>query len=140
MGWLHDQVVQSLHGLASKAKKLESEIEQNKKLKTFETVVDTMYDGLNSPDFNAPPELEGNSEHTVTMMVVAIILVLVVMVLIGLAIDKYGHIDCMKGRPKFWAIAMLMCSYLLLLPGLTQPLFSFNIVINVVGQRKYVAG
>lgn len=137
MGWFHDHVLQELHDFEHKAEKLEHEIEHNKNLKTFADVVDKVYSGINSPDFNAPPELEGNSEDAVTTMTVVIILVILVLVALGVVLDRQNF-KFMDGRPKFWAIAMLVCSYVLLIPGLTQPLFSFNIVINIIGQRKYV--
>ncbi|CAE7416259.1 HERC2, partial [Symbiodinium sp. KB8] len=39
------------------------------------------------------------------------------------------------GRPPVWSTIMLILSYVLLVPGLTQVLFSFNIVVNVLGHR-----
>ena len=44
----------------------------------------------------------------------------------------------MEGRPHFWAILLLCTSYLLLIPGLINPVFSFSIVINIIGHRKNV--
>jgi len=38
-------------------------------------------------------------------------------------------------RPPAWSMAMLVTSYLLLWPGLTQVIFSFNIVVSVLGHR-----
>ena len=44
----------------------------------------------------------------------------------------------MEGRPRFWSILLLLASYLLLIPGLINPVFSFSIVINIIGHRKVV--
>jgi len=100
--------------------------------------VDTLYHGLNKPDYNQPPELGGDSVTEINWLVLLVLVLTAAAIGLGLVCDKYYRGRYMQGRPRFWAIFLLVTSYLLLIPGLINPVFSFSIVINIIGERKAV--
>lgn len=105
-----------------------------KKLAPFEKGIKEVYAGLRQPDFNAPPELEGNSMAEVNLVVFFIILLVTIATSLGYLLEVHGNCGEATRSPP-WATAMLLSSYALLIPGLTQVIFSFNIVVNVLGHR-----
>jgi len=100
--------------------------------------VDTLYDGLNKPDYNQPPKLGGDSVTEINWLVLLVLVLTAAAIGLGVVCDKYCRGRYMQGRPRFWAIFLLVTSYLLLIPGLINPVFSFSIVINIIGERKAV--
>ncbi|CAE7590588.1 fabB [Symbiodinium sp. CCMP2592] len=136
-----------LPGIHSVEKQISKMEEQ---MKPFEQSMHEVYKGLNAPDFNAPPELEGNSLVQVNWAVFLIIVIVAGGTVVGWFCDLVGlgpkppSVDgglpgayhaASGGRPPAWSTIMLILSYVLLVPGLTQVLFSFNIVVNVLGHR-----
>lgn len=106
----------------------------NKQLAPLQKGMKEVYAGLRQPDFNAPPQLEGNSMAEVNLVVFFIVLMVTVATSLGYLLEVHG--DCGEAhRSPPWATAMLLSSYALLVPGLTQVIFSFNIVVNVLGHR-----
>mmetsp|Transcript_50070 Transcript_50070/g.119646 ORF Transcript_50070/g.119646 Transcript_50070/m.119646 type:complete len:632 (-) Transcript_50070:63-1958(-) len=108
-------------------------------MKPLEQGMHEVYAGLREPDFNAPPELEGHTEGEVNVVVLGLIFLVVIATSLGYLLDAQwaasGAAPGPAGRSPAWATAMMATSYVLLLPGLTQVLFSFNIVVNVLGHR-----
>ncbi|CAE8614423.1 unnamed protein product, partial [Polarella glacialis] len=110
------------------------------KLKTLGSAVgggvDVLYDGLNQPDYNKPPVLGGDSMEATNWLIIGILVAVGGSIALGVFCDQTFRFSWMQGRPKYWAIFLIFVSYLLLIPGLTRPLFSFSVVINVIGHRK----
>lgn len=159
-----------------------------KKLAPVEKGLHEVYKGLNQPDYDAPPVLEGNALGTINLVVLGIIALVagssgLAWLLCrkqqpemsqqlevqtgtdaGDAADesKEGLLAWVTGRksqvkastrsdfsknlsvsenkavdsrPAAWSWALLVTSYALLVPGLTQVIFSFNILVNVLGHR-----
>eukprot|EP00435_Cladocopium_sp_Y103_P074168 s590_g47.t1 len=106
----------------------------NKQLAPLQKGMKEVYAGLRQPDFNAPPQLEGNAMAEVNLVVFFIVLMVTVATSLSYLLEVHG--DCGEvHRSPPWATAMLLSSYALLVPGLTQVIFSFNIVVNVLGHR-----
>jgi len=112
------------------------------KLKTLGSAVgggvDVLYDGLNQPDYNKPPVLGGDSMEATNWLIIGILVAVGGSIALGVFCDQTFRFSWMQGRPKYWAIFLIFVSYLLLIPGLTRPLFSFSVVINVIGHRKAI--
>lgn len=100
------------------------------------TGIDQVYDGLNRPDYNMPPKLGGDSPAQINSLVALVMAGVAAAVALGIYCDRFCRGKAMEGRPRFWAIFLLLASYLLLIPGLINPVFSFSIVVNVLGHRK----
>eukprot|EP00931_Biecheleriopsis_adriatica_P087106 TRINITY_DN61620_c0_g1_i1.p1 TRINITY_DN61620_c0_g1~~TRINITY_DN61620_c0_g1_i1.p1 ORF type:complete len:711 (+),score=150.34 TRINITY_DN61620_c0_g1_i1:98-2230(+) len=138
-------------------KSVELELGQvEKKMQPLEKDFDEVYAGLNAPDYNAPPELEGSELWQVNLTVLGIIVAVA-----GVTGAAWALESCWKtqpegisldagasklatpnasfksssSRPPAWSTALLITSYVLLVPGLTQVIFSFNILVNVLGHR-----
>jgi len=110
-------------------KKMENE------MATVNTAIKELYKGLNAPDYDMPPVLDGNSVEDINRTLYLMASCVAAITLFGACIDIFCRCKAMEGRPKLWAIALLFSSYLLLIPGLTSVLLSFAIVVNVIGHR-----
>ena len=97
-----------------------------------------VYSGLNRPDYDVPPHLGGDSPEQINWLAVLILVAVGASLGLGWILDSRCRGALMEGRPHFWAILLLCTSYLLLIPGLINPVFSFSIVINIIGHRKNV--
>ena len=115
--------------LTSKIKEIED---------TVSAGIHEVYSGLNRPDYDVPPELGGDSPTQINWLVFLVIFSVAASVALGLLLDARCRGKAMDGRPRFWSLLLLLTSYLLLIPGLTNPVFSFSIIINVIGHRKTV--
>lgn len=115
--------------LESKLKKLE---------RTVSAGIHEVYSGLNRPDYGVPPKLGGDSPEQINFLVILVLILVSVSIGLGIFLDKNCRGKMMEGRPRFWSMLLLLASYLLLIPGLINPVFSFSIVINVIGHRKVV--
>ncbi|CAK9076839.1 unnamed protein product [Durusdinium trenchii] len=123
-----------IHSMEKQMGKMKATMDQ--KLKPFEKGMHEVYAGLRQPDFNAPPELEGNPMTQVNLVVFFIILLVTIATSLGYLLEvECDRLSQPQARSPFWASAMLIASYVLLVPGLTQVIFSFNIVVNVLGHR-----
>jgi len=94
-----------------------------------------VYKGLNSPDYNAPPELEGHELEEINWTVVKVLAAVAGLTLLGACLDLLCPRPCADGRPKAWCVALMISSYLLLIPGISNVIFSFDIVANIFGHR-----
>ena len=97
-----------------------------------------VYSGLNRPDYDVPPQLGGDSPEQINWLAILILVAVFLSLVLGWVLDSRCRGALMEGRPHFWAILLLCTSYLLLIPGLINPVFSFSIVINIIGHRKNV--
>ncbi|CAE7383092.1 fabB [Symbiodinium natans] len=66
------------------------QVEMKEQMKPFEKGLHEVYQGLNSPDFDAPPELEGNSLVQVNWAVFLIIVVVAGGTAVGWFCDLAG--------------------------------------------------
>eukprot|EP00434_Breviolum_minutum_P046489 symbB.v1.2.042088.t1/scaffold9208.1/size3908/1 len=106
--------------------------------KTVSAGIHEVYSGLNRPDYGVPPKLGGDSPQQINWLVILVLILVIASIGVGLFLDHSCRGKWMEGRPRFWSILLLLASYLLLIPGLSNPVFSFSIVINVIGHRKVV--
>mmetsp|Transcript_39488 Transcript_39488/g.73618 ORF Transcript_39488/g.73618 Transcript_39488/m.73618 type:complete len:523 (-) Transcript_39488:157-1725(-) len=113
-----------------------------KKIENLEKAVSAgmheVYSGLNRPDYGVPPRLGGDSPEQINWLAFLVVVSVGLALVLGWLLDSRCRGALMEGRPHFWAILLLLVSYLLLIPGLINPVFSFSIVINVLGHRKDV--
>jgi uncharacterized paraquat-inducible protein A len=101
----------------------------------FETVSGAVYDGINADDYNSPPTLEGDSTAEVNSLVVKVVLMMGAATCFGAIVDVAGLCPLRQGRPRWWVLCMLVASYSLLIPGLVGVVFSFDIVVSILGKR-----
>lgn len=97
-----------------------------------------VYKGINMPNYNAPPHTEGNTVEGVNRAIYIILGMIVVATSAAACVDVFCRPKCLEGRPKAWAITLISISYILLIPGLTNVLLSFAIIVNVIGHRVRV--
>jgi len=72
--------------------------------------------------------LEGNPQDVVNRIAVILTLSLIVVVVAALCYDRRQHItEIKRRRPAAWVLALLICSYLLLIPALFATLFNMTI-------------
>ena len=105
---------------------------------TVSAGIHEVYTGLNRPDYGVPPKLGGDSPEQINWLVILVMIAVCVSIGLGIYFDNKCRGTMMEGRPRFWSILLLLASYLLLIPGLINPVFSFSIVINIIGHRKVV--
>lgn len=105
-----------------------------KKWAPVEDEIAEVYDGLKDPDYNQAPNLDGGSPEDINRTSLQVAGFVAGMTLMGIGVDVYFSHWLNAGR-KAWSIILLFSSYLLLIPGLTGVLFSFNIVVNAFGHR-----
>lgn len=114
----------------------------NEKLQSIKsaasTVYDKVYNGLNEPSYGKAPPLGGDSTAQINGLVGLVLLAITAAILFGFYMDRYHRGGIMEGRPRFWAIFLLVISYVILIPGLLNPLFSFTIAVDVLGNRKNI--
>lgn len=119
-----------------KAMSFESKIKHLEE--TVSAGIHEVYTGLNRPDYGVPPKLGGDSPEQINWLVILVMIAVCVSIGLGIYFDNKCRGTMMEGRPRFWSILLLLASYLLLIPGLINPVFSFSIVINIIGHRKVV--
>lgn len=72
--------------------------------------------------------LEGNPQDVVNRIAVILTLSLIVVVVAALCYDRRQNItEIKRRRPATWVLALLICSYLLLIPALFATLFNMTI-------------
>eukprot|EP00439_Symbiodinium_sp_Y106_P058069 s1809_g8.t1 len=125
-----------LHRSTSSAMSLQTQLE--KAGNAVSAGMHEIYSGLNRPDYDVPPKLGGDSPEQINWLAILILVAVCLSLVLGWVLDSRCRGALMEGRPHFWAILLLCTSYLLLIPGLINPVFSFSIVINIIGHRKNV--
>lgn len=99
-----------------------------------EVAVSQVYDGLNDPEYNQPPQLDGNPPEAINRVGLQAVGSVACMTMLGYGLDL-GAPHLMTGGRKAWSIMLMFSSYVLLIPGITSVLFSFNILVNAFGHR-----
>jgi len=89
--------------------------------------------------FLAPVTTGGNSKADINLAVLWGLLAVGGATFFGWVLDAvFPPLDTQSTRPRFWLVGMLLASFAVLIPGLTETLFSFDVAIHIFGVRVTV--